>query len=612
MARRTYVLSQDYADCKHENGWKKLSDLGTLAQNQAKYPLAWRYASEVLLPPGGADSWFQALKVVSAAAIDGVWQGHGAGFSAGIPCTSFNKIVLPAGQFGVPAPVPLGYGGVIGQGVNSATNNGNDTTHLVYDHAGWIDPDPIRAIVRSVNSKNTGVTYLEGATLDMVRLDGQASGWRNSSYTQHGFYVKGMGEGTTIGRVYAHDNNNHGGYILGAGPGRVLDLSSFDNNQAGLRVEGVNSLGGIDIGRLSTDNNGYSFQGIACGAVSLRHLKCETGLSNQRGKPFKAQAPILLSGWSDINVDILTFATSGVVDAVVHIDNTVNNGKIEIRSLRGAGYQNLVIDHRLGKRFYMGGHYSDIGVVGRFSGTSSNVSAHDPATTSTTMVAVPSLPISSNKDRLGIVTSAAQYDYMGWLPKWDDTGGQAPPVDPPPQTCSWVLGTPGAWGACVNGQETRTTPYVSSVAGCTPADPKPADVVETRACTTNPPPTGGAVHTLNNVVVTSPTDSRPVTAFTFKRVVMTDVTFTDAPNYQSLCVQAGGGNKGVIALPVGRFRSPVANEMATQTPATVAAGVKYAKVELSFTQPITTDRLFAYSGAGSALRMTAARVEFLP
>lgn len=607
MARRTYILNEDFPDCNHSNGQKRLSDLGDLASNQAKYPQAWRYVNEILTVTG-KEAFFQSLRILSAAAIEGVYQGHGAGFAPGTPCTSFNKIVLPPGQFLVNYAIPMSYGGVIGQGVNIATSNGNDTSHLVCDHAGWIDPDPVRAIVRSVAKSG----YLEGATLDMVRLDGRAGGWRNSGYTQHGAWVGGMGEGTTIGRVYAHDNNNHGVHIYGAGPGRVLDLSAFDNNEAGLRVEGTNSLGGIDIGRLSTDNNGYSLQLVACGAVSLRHLKCETGLSNQRGKPFKAQVPIFLSGWADVNVDILTFATSGTVDAIVHINNTANTGNIRIGSLRATpGAANLVIDHRTNRRFYFtnGFAYSAISVEGRFSGTTSQVKAHNPADTNCDMVLVPSTTIASNDLRLGIVTSASQYDYMAWTPKWDSTGGQAPPVDPPQATATWVVGPWGPWSECVSEQQTRTRTVTSSIPGQTPTEPLPP-TSEMQACTVTPPPTTGAVHSLDNVSILSPSDSIPVPAFSFKRVVLSNVTFTDTPNYGCLCVQAGGVNKGVVLLTTGKFRSPVASEMAVQTPSTVVAGTKYAKVEMRWNAAITTDRLFAYPSAGNALRMSADRIEF--
>lgn len=60
----------------------------------------------------------------------------------------------------------------------------------------------------------------------------------------------------------------------------------------------------------------------------------------------------------------------------------------------------------------------------------------------------------------------------------------------PPPTCTWVTGAWSAWSACVNGQETRTRSVTSSVAGCTPPDPKPAET-ETRACTVIPPPQAG-------------------------------------------------------------------------------------------------------------------------
>lgn len=60
-------------------------------------------------------------------------------------------------------------------------------------------------------------------------------------------------------------------------------------------------------------------------------------------------------------------------------------------------------------------------------------------------------------------------------------------VIPPPTGCTWVLGTPGNWTSCVNGSQTRTTPYISSVVGCVPTTVKPPDLVETRQCTISSP-----------------------------------------------------------------------------------------------------------------------------
>lgn len=135
----------------------------------------------------------------------------------------------------------------------------------------------------------------------------------------------------------------------------------------------------------------------------------------------------------------------------------------------------------------------------------------------------------------------------------------------------------------------------------------PADSLS-RTCTVTPP--SGAVLTRTNVVVNGHSQFELVPTMTFRKVVFTGVTFTDGPAYQTLC-EVGTGN-GVKWLPTGKFRSPVGNEMANQSPTTVTGGVRYATVTLTFTNPITTSRLYAMTNQGSALRMTADKIEFFP
>lgn len=468
MARRTYILNEDFTDCVHANGARTIGDIDTLSNNQSKYPKAYQYITDILQPPGGYDSYFQALTVISAAALEGVWQGHGGGFSPGVSCTSRNKIILPPGRFSVNHAIPCSFGGVIGQGTNvspdgpanGGNGNGNDTTHLRYDHARWIEPGSERGIIKSVNWASGG--YLESAIIDGVRVDGRASGWRDASYTQHGIMVRGMGETTNIATkqgVYVHDCNNHGLYIFGAGPGRIGDLSSFDNNQAALYVKSVNSLGNLIIDRLSCDNNGYALYHDLAGGFEIGALKCETGLSNSRGKPFKGQVPMFIKGWVSGKVGLLTMANDPMIDAVVHFNNTANGGRLEIGTLVGWNFANVAIDHRNNRRFSISANYQAVRVVMRMQGTQSKVFIEPPGSVEITMTDIAPSQFNSSGDRLGPVSNANQYAYTASptaTPPWDDTNGGAPP----PASVATTVTVSVAPTSVTNGQTSQATAIV--------------------------------------------------------------------------------------------------------------------------------------------------------
>lgn len=445
MARTTIDLEATYPHCNHTNRSQPISALDTLVNNKATYAAAWDYVNLVLNPPGDKDAFFNSLKVVSAAALDGVWQGNGAGFTPGVMCTSRNTILLPrGGPFLVNFSIPCSFGGIIGKGTNVSGTNGNDTSYLQYDHAGWIEPGADRAVVKSVNWGTS--TYLESAYMDGFRINGAAGQWRDPSYNQYGMLVRMMGETCNIATdrgIYVHDCNNDGVHIYGAGPGNIGDITAFDNNQAGLRVRNTNSLGGLSIARLSCDNNGYAFYTDQAGGFNLRHLKCETGLSNARSKAFKAQVGVFAKGWVAGTIDLFTSAVTGVIDAPIHFWSTANGSKLMVHMFEGWNHENLVIDHRGNRRFYMAGNatsYRAMSIVVRGLGTSTSVAIDDPANTSTVPISPLTAQFNSGGDRLGVVASAAQYQYTASpaTPPWDDTNGGSPPPPPPSPTVTTI------------------------------------------------------------------------------------------------------------------------------------------------------------------------------
>ncbi len=443
MARTTVDLETQFPHCINANRAQPISALDTLVANKTAYQYAWDYVNLVLNPGGslGAnETFFSALRVVSAAALSGVWEGNGSGFAPGVSCTSRNTILLPrGGPYLVNFPIPASYGGIIGKGTNWSSTNSNDTSYLEYDHAGWLEPGGgPRAVIKSVNWGTS--TYLESAFLDGFRINGAAGQWRDPSYAQYGMLIRMMGETCNIGTnrgIYVHDCNNDGAWIYGAGPGNIGDISAFDNNQAGLRLSNTNSLGGMSIARLSCDNNGYAFLTDQAGGFKLNQLKCETGLSNSRGKVFKAQVPVFAKGWVSGTIDLLTTASDPVIDAVVHMWSTANGSKLTINDLVGWNYENIVLDHRGNKRYYwpmQGSEFRTIQVVVRGLGTQTTVKTHNPVNTDIELVAPSNAQFNSPGDRLHPVTDPAQYLYTATpaSPLWDDTGGATPPPPPTP------------------------------------------------------------------------------------------------------------------------------------------------------------------------------------
>lgn len=622
--RRTWVVSEEFPEFNHDNRGKRISELASAATNNTRYEGARRWWTEIL---GQSNDSFQALTVASAVLNHVCWIGHGGSFTPGVSCTSRNNVVgMPGGYFSVNAGITGAMGQFLGAGTAIGTGgqplmNPNASTEFVYDHARWQDPRPVRAVFITGNYGHG--SYYESFYYTGFRVSGNSPLNYDPGYTQHGIILHGMGEGSILDTVEVNTCNGHGVWVTGAGPGQVRYLSSFDNQMAGLcfgelKPGTQKGLGTLDVGFLSCDNNVWAFLNNGGGSATVNFIKNEDGLSVERGRPKKGQVVYEAHGWSDTLIRKVHDAVTGASPAPFVVNTLANTSRLKVDSYvevanntdANSGRSALLMLPR-GQKVWRtadpnGMKLDPISFEWKGIGNSPGT-----FTCSTAMVE----QSSPAQTRLGLASTYAGYNYAAGTPVLDLTFGSAPPPPPPPPpptTCTWVLGAPGAWSACVNGQETRTTAYVSSVAGCTPSTPKPADVVETRACTVTPPPpppTTGALLSLSNVSITEGFRSQSVARMSFKRVVMTDVTFTDPLNYQTLCQQFGTTN-GIKLLPTGRFRSPVGNEMAVQSPATVTNGVKYARVELSWTQPITTERLFAVSGTGSALKMTAAKADF--
>lgn len=622
--RRTWVISEEFPEFNHDNRAKKISELGSAATNNARYEGAFRWWTEIL---GQSSDSFQSLTVASAVLNHACWIGHGGAFTPGVSCTSRNNVVgLPGGYFSVNVGITTPMGQFLGSGTAIGTGgtplfNPNASTEFEYDHARWMDPRPVRGVLITGNYGHS--SYYESFYYTGFRVSGNSPLNYDPSYTQHGIILNGMGEGSILDVAEVNTCNGHGVWVVGAGPGHINYLSSFDNQMAGLcfgqeRTGTQKGLGRLTVNFLSCDNNVWAILNNGGGKMTVTHIKSEDGLSAARNRPKKGQVVYEAHGWSVTTLIEVDDAVTGASPAPFVINTLANASSLNVLSYtqtadnanQNSGRSALLMLPR-GKKVWRtadpnGMKLESIAFKWKGSGASSGTFTCDVP-----MVEQPC----PAQTRLGLASTYAGYDYAAGTPVLDLTFGGTPPPPPPPTGCTWVLGTPGTWGACVNGQESRTTPYVSSVAGCTPTDPKPADLVETRACTPPPPPSG-ALHTtapFNNTATNGSIDLNP-NILGVRRVRMTNVRFTPSSfQWQRIMVEPGS-TKGLRVAPTtsdgkrGQFRSHLGKVCPVNVPL-IEVGVTYPVLEITLPDPMDVDRLLAAAGTGGAMQLVCDRIE---
>lgn len=422
MARKRVVLATEY-QMTHAVGRRLISQDLTLSESVTRFPALDQWNRLVMQRP---QDWIMQLNWGSASAIDGVWQGHGGGFNPGVMCISRNLIEFPDGWFDINYPVPISYGGVLGQGTNWSGVNGNNTTYLVRNNAQWYG-DLTMPVMRSVNWGTSN--YLESAIVDELRIFGSAPGWMDPSYYSCGIEANVVGETFRWGRLYISDCNGHGIDAFGTGPGYIDQVSLFDNNLAGLRHRSNSSLGSMVIHQLSGDNNGtYLYMNDMGGAFTIGHIKAETGLSNARGKPFKAQVPVYLKGWNVGDIRLLTSAVTGYIDSLIHFWGTANGSRVRIENIAQWGAVNLVTDLRNGKRYYK----APDNLVLNYRATPITIKYVNPTmTVETDYDPLTEAPFGAT-ERLGVVNTPADYNFAAGTPPLNVFGTGTPPPPPPP------------------------------------------------------------------------------------------------------------------------------------------------------------------------------------
>ncbi len=609
MARKTVYVDTEYPEFNHANGSKTLAQAGI--DGPTRYPDAFRWWTSILGQPAAT---FQNFTVASAVLNQAHWEGNGAGFAPGTQSTSRNNVErIPGGVYDINVGVTVFQGRLIGGGTSIGLN-GNASTELRYDHARWMDPRAIRAVIIAANWGTN--TYQESVYISDLRINGQGPNWKDPSYDQHGIALQVMGETACIGRVYVENCNGHGVWVNGAGPGRIEQLTTFDNALAGLYATSEksggtngNSLGFLEVQHISGDNNGWVVLSRNGPHMGIGYLKNEDGLSAQRGRPKKGQVSIEAHGWVNINVHNLTDAIRGASGPTIVVNSTANKSRLTVQhyvqassnGTQDEGRSALVMDLRT-KQAWRPSNQN----AGEYAVMDFRWVGHGPNSAFTCSEPVDAIPHNFTT-RTGIATTYAGYNYAAGTPVWDPTGGTTAP--PPAPTCLWVLGMPGAWSTCANGQQTRTTPYVSSVPGCTPSEPKPADRIETQACSTTPPTSGGVIASFDNYANTDPNRSVPVAWKGVKRIRFTNLKVNSTPNFQRLAYRDAADTAGLRVTTSGLWRTP-SNQNCQQSPAAFNVGT-YPTAEIIL--PTAQDFAFflANRSNGTAWLFSADRIEVL-
>lgn len=476
---------------------------------------------------GRTDANFLKLTWASATANEKSWAEGGCNieFPEGVPIMVSNTIRWP-------------FGAVTGSGI--FIDPQFDTILKVADD--WAGDPKNKDIFHSPSYGSDGLlAYHEGAHMDRMRFDGnRKSKYMDPSYRSTGFALWDAGEASQVGRVKADFFNNYGIELHRGTPADVLNVSAFCNGEGAVGVLG-SALTSIKIGVISGDDNPtlldvQPFAGReAGGRIVVGFMKCESAtIPEGTLHPYQrhvGQCAAKLRGQFNVKIDMLSYASSHKrTGQLFWIDDRLVNGSPQASRLEcwgaGFGYDLLLVDSRRGHGYKAPPDYSAWHMV--YDTQSGVLRVND-------VVQTP-IPYKVNGGPLGVVANGGTFDYMSASPAQEITGV----IVPPPQTCTWVEQA-GAWGTCQpNGTQARTVTYVPSIAGCMPTTAKPADRIETQACT--PPPTGAVLSpVLNNWNNANPSASpTPVNWTACRSIVLTGIARTGTAADRMLVARADG------------------------------------------------------------------------
>lgn len=474
----------------------------TEAQAQAKFPKYWAR----LQFEGKPVSKLMATNFGVCAAQDAFWVGH---------VHSFANVPFPAGsgniQFGPVSPMVannsmwMPYGRM--QGVGTFGDKRYNTVIHV-DHDNW-QGDPLQKhLFLAPSFGRTGSSsYHESAEFGRFRLYGAKKvKYNDPSYQSSGLVLWDEGEASEVGIVKADFFNDFGVMCVRGTPAVIGNLSAFCNGLGALGLVGTSKANITVKGVISGDDNlvlinmlpGFD-RPAGCGSLVVLNLKCESatyaegGLGAAHG--YTGQGVAYLRGQFNATIIGSTISSTWVKAGQMfwvddRIDGVPQNSRLEAKG-NSYGYGAILIDSRRGTWYSPPADHSDWHM---------EYLTQDGTLRINGVLQTPqSYPVGAGP--MGFARNGETLNYANATPQQGQqvSGGTTPP--PQPIACTgWETGAWGAWGPCVNGQQTRTRTVTATPAGCTGTPPnKPAES-ETQACTT-PPPSGN--NSVTNVVVTT-------------------------------------------------------------------------------------------------------------
>lgn len=473
------------------------------------------------------------------------------------------SIKAPPGGFRLNYPCWFNQGIYEGAGAgNYSGSPGQSTggTGLYLDNATWYTSrSPERFCLKSITwGMETG--YAECFTVKHFRFEGgRTSQLNDPSFIAAGMGIWDSGEASGVEYCYAFGFNTYGFMNVRGTPSRFDQCSSFSNGIFGFGLIG-NDLSTITIVGPSGDDNG-ALVGVRSGygrpgggTVTIVGAKSESG----KRTPYRKQKLFDGQGAGNWTINGAWVHAIDAPDCVISCDFQTYNGQIAVTGLRHDGY---TVALRLTR-----------------NGTTTNYASPGSIT-----------PYSFTAIETGLVSSTRTMTPGGG-------------TIPPPTTCTWIAGTETC-GACNNGKQDCTTPYVSSVAGCTPTGAKPADLVVSKTCTVTPPT--GALFSQANLTNSDPAKLTAMNVTGVKRAVFTAANWTKIGTGSYPYLLGLANDQGVQALPSGAIVGWGVN-LTASGPLVAGSSVT---ITVTFTNPVTVTSLFNRATSRDAFQGTIGKLE---
>lgn len=425
------------------------------------------------------------------------------------------NIEIPYGEFWVTQQLPKGPGWVRGSGTGYGGLSPGSTILSPY-HEKWNGDPKFRSVMVGQNRGSSGnMSYIESCGVDLIRFEGRAGQWYDPGYESYGYLAFQAGENNDAGGTIRADHfNNYGVGWAGATPGHFGNITTFKNNLGGVSVLG-GALSTMRIDTLSGDDNPYLFRcvrgsqpgdgGDEGSMLDIRLVKLEGGTNTEGelGGMWKGQMVGDINGQGGVNIGTMQCATAYYINHAMFRVNPFlpNYGSPQGMVVRVGlvkGVRTMPDGRPAFRRSFI-----DVANKKTWDAPSNYQPEYDLIYYNNPALGLNYVKVSGrdiapssyvHADRLGYIAAAdtRNFDEAGGNPKFYFTGPPTWGTVPPPTTCTWVQGAP-VLGPCVNGTQTVTISYVSSVDGCVPPGQKPADIVTQQPCGTTPPPTGGTV-----------------------------------------------------------------------------------------------------------------------